>query len=63
MSDSLTCSECGKDIESTDDLERTEVPAVETDEDGSVSLYGNDDLYLCSGCKKPLGVGRSQADN
>lgn len=58
----LECSDCGTEIESTDDLEQTELPEVEAD-DSSVSLYGNTDLFLCSGCKKPLGVGRSGSDS
>lgn len=62
MSDDLTCTECGTEIESTEDLERTAVPEIETDEDGGVNPYGNNDLFLCSGCKKPLGVGRRQTD-
>ena len=58
----LECSDCGTEIESTDDLEQTELPEVEAD-DGGVSLYGNRDLFLCSGCKKPLGVGRGGSDS
>jgi hypothetical protein len=55
----MECPDCGTEIESTADLEQTEVAEVETDDDGSFELYGNEDLYLCNGCKKPLGVGRS----
>lgn len=60
MADDLTCSECGKDIESTNDLETEEVPVIETDdEDDSFSLYGNqEDLFLCEGCSNPLGFGK-----
>lgn len=59
MADELTCSECGNEIESTDDLEREEVNTVEVEDDGSFSLHGNDDLFLCESCKEPMGVGRS----
>jgi hypothetical protein len=37
---------------------KTEVPAVETSEDGSINLYENHDLFLCSNCRKPLGISR-----
>ena len=57
MGDTLTCPECGTDAESMDDLETGhEVAETEPQEDGSLNLYGNKDLYLCKGCKKPLGV-------
>lgn len=59
MADELTCSECGKQIESTDDLEREEVHGIEVADDKSFDLHGSDDLFLCSGCRKPMGVGRS----
>lgn len=54
----MECPECGNEIESTEDLEQTEVPEFETDDD-SFSLHGSTDLFLCSGCRKPMGVGRS----
>jgi hypothetical protein len=53
------CPECGNEIESTADLERTEVPEIETDDNNEFSLHDNRDLFLCSGCKKPMGVGRT----
>jgi len=59
MADTLTCSECDKQIESADELEREETTEIEVEDDGSFSLYGNDDLFLCKSCKKPLGVGSS----
>jgi len=60
MTDTLSCPECEKEIESTDDLEEGgEIAEIETDDDGSVSLFENHDLFLCEGCKKPLGVSRS----
>lgn len=52
------CPECGTEIESADDLEQTEVPEIETDKENGVTVYENTDLYLCGGCKKPMGVGR-----
>lgn len=58
MADTLTCDDCGHEAESTDDLETTEVPQVEADEGGAFNVYENNDLYLCKGCKKPLGVDR-----
>jgi len=61
MTDELTCTECGADIESADDLDRQEIDELEVDQDGSFSLYGNNDLYLCKSCKKPLGVGYSNS--
>lgn len=58
MTDELTCEECGETAESADDLE----PAgevVSIDDDGSFDLYGKYDLFRCSGCRNPMGVGRS----
>jgi len=53
-------AECGNDIESADDLVAQEVKEVDTDDDGSVNVYGNErNLYLCSNCRKPMGIGRS----
>jgi len=63
MTDTLHCQNCEKEIESTDDLERVEAPEVEPDGDGGFSLHGNDDLFLCRGCKKPMGVGRRTGDS
>lgn len=53
------CPECGNDIESADDfVQEGTVEEVESDGD-SFSLYGNKrDLFLCKGCRKPLGVGK-----
>ena len=56
---SLTCSECGVEHDSVDDLERETVQEVEADEDGSISVYGKTDLYLCKGCREAMGVGHS----
>lgn len=59
MADTITCSSCGNVAGSAADLEvKTEVPAVETSEDGSINLYENHDLFLCSNCRKPLGISR-----
>jgi hypothetical protein len=64
MSDTLTCSECGNEIESTDDLEHEEVREMEVDEDdSSFSLYESSDLYLCEGCRNPMGVGHSRSSD
>lgn len=61
MTAELNCPSCDRTIESTDDLETGEsVPEVETNEDGSFQLFSNRDLFLCSGCKNPMGVGRSR---
>ncbi len=61
MGDTLTCPECGKEIESMDHLETAhEVAEVEPEDDGSFTLYENHDLFLCEGCKKPLGVNKRQ---
>ena len=62
MTDELVCPECGEEAKSTDDLEQTAVPEVSENEDGGVSLHSNADLFLCSGCKEPMGVGRNRAD-
>jgi uncharacterized protein with PIN domain len=60
MSDTLSCPECDEEIESTDELETGEqVPEVEEDDDGSLTLFQNHDLFLCKNCKKPLGMSRS----
>jgi len=56
MEGSLTCSECGNEVESTDDLEVEEgIAEIEVGRDGSVTLFENHDLFLCKGCKNPLG--------
>lgn len=60
MSDTLSCPECDEEIESTDQLETGEqVPEIEEDDDGSLTLFQNHDLFLCKNCKKPLGMSRS----
>lgn len=56
---SLKCSECGAEHDSLDDFEHETVQEVETDEDGSISVYGKTDLYLCKDCRKAMGVGHS----
>jgi|GEM_PF-776996 hypothetical protein len=60
MADALTCPDCGKEIESADDLEEgEEVTEIEI-ENGTVSPYRDrtGDLFLCGGCKRPLGFDR-----
>lgn len=60
MAETLSCPECEKEIESTDDLEEGgKIAELETDDDGSVTLFENHDLFLCKDCKKPLGMSRS----
>lgn len=59
MGDTLTCPECGNEAESIEELESEHgVPEVEVQDDGSVSLFENHDLFLCKGCKAPLGFER-----
>lgn len=59
MAEKIDCPECGNEVESTDDLETGgEVREMEAD-DSSVTLFQNHDLFLCKGCKKPLGFERS----
>jgi len=60
MGDTLSCPECGEAVESAEELETEHVPEVEVDDDdGSFSLFENNDLFLCKNCKKPLGMSRS----
>lgn len=61
MADTLTCPECGAEIDSADQLEHEhEVAEVELEDSGSISLYGNRDLYMCKNCKRTLGVSRGE---
>jgi len=60
MADTLTCPDCDREIESTEDIEKSEeITEIET-EGGTVSPYrdGTGDLFLCGGCKRPLGFER-----
>jgi len=60
VGDGITCPDCGTDVESADQLtDGPEVTELETDDDGSIRLYGNRDLFLCENCRRPLGVGGS----
>lgn len=54
-----SCPDCGASIESKADLENAgTVSEIEEDEE-SFSLHGNKrDLFLCSDCRNPMGVGR-----
>jgi len=62
MSDELTCPECGETAESIDDLEEGgTVTGVAEGKRGSINLYENHDLFLCAGCRRPLGVSRPGA--
>lgn len=58
MGDTLTCENCGHEIESADELEEHEVPEVEVESDGSLNLWGSNNLFLCKECRKPLGISR-----
>jgi len=59
MGDTLTCPECGEEASSVDELEAEhDVAEVDVDDDGSITLFENHDLFLCEGCKKPLGFSR-----
>jgi len=59
MTDTMSCPECESEIDSADDLEQAgSVTTVETTDSGSINLYESRDLFLCSGCRKPLGVSR-----
>jgi len=59
MGDTLSCPECGEEVDSEEQLEREhDVPEVEIDDDGGVTLFENRDLFLCKNCKKPLGMSR-----
>ena len=61
MGDTLTCPECGAEVDSMDQLEADhEVHEIEAQDDGSFTLYGNRDLFLCKNCKSHLGVSRSK---
>jgi len=58
--DTLSCPECGTDVDSADDLDTgEEVAEVEIEADGSIDLFEKRDLFLCSDCRNPLGVSRS----
>lgn len=62
MGDTITCEECGDEVESMEDLEeahKDEVPEFEVHE-GEFKVYGNNDLYRCKSCKNPLGTHRKQ---
>jgi predicted RNA-binding Zn-ribbon protein involved in translation (DUF1610 family) len=60
MGDTLSCSECGTEVDAADELEADrEVAEVDTSEDGSIHLFENRDLFLCENCKNPLGISRS----
>ena len=55
MADTLHCPECGKDIESMDDLEKgDEIVEIEVEDDGSINLFEHRDTFLCAGCRKVL---------
>lgn len=60
MVDTLSCPECGTTVESADDIEPDrEIAEIATNDDGSISLFENRDLFVCTNCKNPLGISRS----
>ena len=59
MTESVSCPECGAETDSAAELESgPAVPTVETNDDGTISLYESRDLFLCSNCRATLGVSR-----
>lgn len=59
MADSITCPGCGEEVESAAALEEHEAPEIEVNDDGTLNVYENRDLYLCKSCKQTLGTSRS----
>ncbi|PSP33331.1 hypothetical protein BRC64_03805 [Halobacteriales archaeon QH_10_67_22] len=63
MGETITCPDCGDEVESMEDMEAAHkhaVPEFGVEEDGDFSLHGNKDLFLCNSCKNPLGVRRKK---
>lgn len=55
------CPKCGKEHETLDDYEKTTVDEIGEADDGSIDVYGGKtDLYLCSGCREPMGTGHTK---
>jgi uncharacterized protein with PIN domain len=60
MTDTLSCPECGTEVDSVEELEvEHDVPEIEENDDGSIHLFEKRDLFLCENCRKPLGMSRS----
>lgn len=60
MAETLSCPDCGTEVESAEQLV-AEHEVTELDvEDGAFNLFGSRDLYLCEDCRTPLGVGHSE---
>jgi DNA-directed RNA polymerase subunit RPC12/RpoP len=59
----IECPECGAEIESMDQLESEELHEIHSTPKGGIG-YGEAtrNLYLCTNCRKPLGVGRGGAE-
>lgn len=56
MKPEFTCPDCGTTVESKARLAKGhEVSKIEFGGE-DVSLYENDNLFLCKNCKRPLGV-------
>jgi len=59
MGDTITCPECGEAVDSVEQLEEGHsVPEIAVEDDGSVTLFENNDLFLCKNCKNTLGMRR-----
>lgn len=57
---SLTCPQCDETIESADGLEAEELPEIDIEEDGSVTVYADERTYYrCQECRNAMGVGHS----
>jgi DNA-directed RNA polymerase subunit RPC12/RpoP len=57
----VTCENCGREVETTEDVETEPVEELETDAEASGPPrirhgVGQRDLYRCAGCGKVLGV-------
>lgn len=59
MNESVSCPDCGVETGAANDLESgPTVPAIETDDDGTISLYGSRDCFVYWNCRATLGVSR-----
>ena len=60
MTDTVTCSECGSEAASADDVEIVhDVAEIEIEDDDTFNLFEKRDLFLCKDCRNPLGVSRT----